>query len=161
MIHVRQGWDRYEGAQEPKSAGGIRTVPIPEPLYEILDEKLLRLGRSERLIFGKTATEPFNYFSLRERTERAWSKAELRPSDLQLHEGRRSYSSFLSAAGVPDSRADRYMGHANHTVQGRYRHQLDPQYLDDAKTFTEYLRKADTPTRAGQVRDSEGQSVAV
>lgn len=83
-------------------------MPIPEQLYEILDEHLLRTGRTTGLIFGRTEETPFSYSAVRERAERVWKEAGLEPSDLQLHEGRHSYSSFLSAAGVADSRADRY-----------------------------------------------------
>jgi integrase len=66
---------------------------------------------------------------------------------LQLHEYRHSFSSWLSAAGVPDSRADRYMDHADHSTPGRYRHQLDGQYLEDAKTLANYLRLSDSSAR--------------
>jgi len=159
LIHVRQSWDRYEGAGEPKSAAGIRTIPIPEPLYVILDEHLLRTGRTEGLIFGPSGTEPFNYFTFRERTERAWKKAGLEPKDLQLHECRHSYKTYLEATEIRDSRINRYMGHADHSVQARYSHQLDAQYLDDAKALMDYLSRADTPTRLEEVRVSPQLSV--
>jgi integrase len=68
-------------------------------------------------------------------------------SYLQLHECRHSYSSFLAAAGIPKERRDLYRGHADHSMEGRYTHQLDASHLDDARTFSDYLRKADTPTR--------------
>jgi integrase len=150
LIHVRQTWDKVEGAQEPKSAAGTRTVPIPEQLYEILSS----IDRAEGLILGKDAETPFNYMTLRERTERVWRKAGLEHSNLQLHEGRHSYKTFLEATEIRDSRIDRYMGHANHTVQARYSHQLDAKYLDDAQALSEYLRLADTPSRAEEVRDN-------
>jgi hypothetical protein len=40
-------------------------------------------------------------------------------SQLQLHEGRHSFKTFLEAADIRDSRIDRYLCHANHGVQGR------------------------------------------
>jgi integrase len=150
LLYVRQGWDKLEGAQEPKSSAGVRTVPVCGQLYELLDEHLLRLDRSEGLLFGRTASRPFSYSGVRARAERAYTKAKLEPADLQLHECRHSFSSWLSAAGVPDSRADRYMGHADHSTPGRYRHQLDAQYLEDAQAFGDYLRRADTPSRLAQ-----------
>jgi integrase len=167
LLHIRQAWDKVEGAQGPKSVAGVRDVPVPEPLYEILDEYLVKLARTEGLAFGESATKPFSYHAVRERAERAWRKAGIEPSQfanhdpvvhgdsqLQLHEGRHSYSTFLAAAGIPKERRDRYRGHADHSMDGRYTHQLDAQYLDDARTVSEYLRRADTPNRVEQVRDS-------
>jgi hypothetical protein len=43
------------------------------------------------------------------------------------------------------------MGHADHTTPGRYCHQLDAQYLKDARALSEYLRRAYTPSRVEQV----------
>jgi hypothetical protein len=60
----------------------------------------------------------------------------------------------LEATNIRDSRIDRYLGHANHSVQARYSHQLDHQYLEDARALSEFLRRADTPSRVEQVRDS-------
>jgi integrase len=154
LIHVRQSWDKQEGAQGPKSAAGARTVPIPEPLYALLDEHLLRTGRTSGLIFGRSESTPFSYSGSRARAERAYKGVGLEPSDLQLHECRHSYKTFLEAADIRESRVDRYMGHANHSVQGRYSHQLEAQYLDDANDLSEYLSRADTPSRIEQVRDN-------
>jgi integrase len=121
----------------------------------------VKLGRTEGLIFGQSATQPYSYNAVRDRAERVWRKAGLEPSDFQLHEGRHSYKAFLEATEIRDSRIDRYMGHANHSVQARYSHQLDPSYLDDAQTLSAFLRLADTPARVHQLRTSEHQSVAV
>jgi hypothetical protein len=87
------------------------------------------------------------YHTVRERSEAIWRKAGLEPADLQLHEARHTYRTLLAAAGIPRDRRDRYTGHSDPTVGGRYEHQLDGQYLDDAQTFGEYLRRADAPTR--------------
>jgi integrase len=129
-------------------------VPIPEPLYEILDEHLLRTGRTTGLIFGRDESTPFSYSGHRGRAGRAHEAAELAPKDLQLHECRHSYKTFLEDADIRESRVDRYMGHADHSVQGRYSHQSDAKYLDDAQALSAFLRRADTPTRVKQVRDS-------
>jgi len=44
--------------------------------------------------------------------------------------------------------------HPTGSVQRRYSHQLDHQYLEDAQALTAYLRRAVSPTRGHQVRDS-------
>ena len=79
---------------------------------------------------------PFSYSGVRARAERAYTDAGLEPNDLQLHECRHSYKSFLEDADVRESRVDRYMGHADHSVQGRYSHQSDAKYLEDAQALT-------------------------
>jgi hypothetical protein len=58
------------------------------------------------------------------------------------HECRHSYSSYLDAAGITETRADRYMGHSNPSVAARYRHQLPGQLAEDAARLDEYLSGA-------------------
>jgi hypothetical protein len=106
------------------------------------------LGRTEE------ASQLYSYNAVRERAERVWRKAELEHSDFQLHEGRHSFKAFLEATEIRDSRIDRYMGHANHSVQARYSYQLDSPNLDDAKALSAFLRLADTPARMEMVRTS-------
>jgi integrase len=81
----------------------------------------------------------------------AWTAAAVgaflggRSLDLEpigLHECRHSFSSYLDAAGISESRADRYMGHSNPSVAARYRHQLDGQLAEDAARLDEYLTGA-------------------
>jgi hypothetical protein len=85
---------------------------------------------------------------------KAHTDAGLEPADLQLHEARHSFKTFCEDAGIRESRLDRYMGHADHSVQGRYSHQSDAKYLEDAQALTAFLRRADTPARIARVRDS-------
>jgi integrase len=155
LIHVRRSWDKHEGYVEPKSAAGARTIPIPEQLYEILDEHRLRLDRTEGLIFGRTAETPFSYSGVRARAARVLEDAGFEPADFQMHEARHSYRTFLAAAGIPRDRRDRYLGHADGSVGSRYEHQLEHQYLDDARTLGEYLTRADTPARIEELDEIE------
>jgi integrase len=127
--------DKREGSQAPKSAAGTRTVPVCEQLYDVLDEHLLRLGRSSGLIFGRSEALPFSYSGHRDRAGRAHEDAGLEPADLQLHECRHSFKTFLEDAGIRESRVDRYMGHADHSVPGRYSHQSEAKYLEDAQAL--------------------------
>jgi integrase len=165
LIHVRRSWDKHEGETEPKSAAGARTVPVPGQLFDILDEHLLRLGRTSGLIFGRSAETPFSYSGVRARAMRVLKDAGIEKHDLQLHECRHTYRTLLADAGIPRDRRDRYSGHADNTVGGRYEHQLEHQYLDDSQTLTDYLTRADTPTRlrdnCATVSDSPERSGAV
>jgi integrase len=134
-LWVERSWDDKAGVIEPKSKAGRRHVPLPATLRTILDKHMERTGRSgDDLIFGRTATEPFTPSHIRRKADAAFG----------LHELRHSYSSYLDAAGISETRADRYMGHSNPSVQARYRHQLEGQLTEDAKRLDEYLTGAVT-----------------
>jgi integrase len=104
-------------------------------------------GRTgDDLTFGRTASEPFTDSHLRKRAREAWAVAAVgsflrgesgRLEWIGFHECRHTYSTFLDAAGVSETRADRYMGHADHSTPGRYRHPA--QLVEDAARLDEYL----------------------
>ena len=77
--------------------------------------------------------------------DEAWKEAKL--ERITLHSCRHSFSTYLDAAGISETRADRYMGHANPSVANRYRHQLAGQLAEDAQRLDEYLVGA----KAGKV----------
>jgi integrase len=140
-IRVERGWDATMGPVAPKSAAGVRDVPVPGTLAAYLVAHLERNPRAgEALIFGRTVSDPFTDTHLRGRAHTAWGKAELKR--IGFHECRHSYRSFLNAAGVDPTRADWYLGHANHTVSGRYQHALPGQLARDAETLEAYLSGA-------------------
>jgi hypothetical protein len=94
-------------AVDPKSDAGKHSIPIPEPLYAILKEHVLKVDRGEGLIFGQSPARPY-YNAVRERAERVWRRAGL--PTLQLHEARRLYKSYLEAtetAAAPSASTDR------------------------------------------------------
>jgi integrase len=107
----------------------------------------MRLDWDAGLAFGRSASVPYSYSSARDRAQTAYERGGLEPNDLQLHECRHSFSSWLAAAGVPRERRDRYLGHVDNSMDARYTHQLDHQYLEDAAALSGYLRRADTPSR--------------
>jgi integrase len=134
-LWVERSWDDKAGVIDPKSKAGRRHVPLPATLRAILTEHIERTGRSgDELVFGRTATEPFTPSHVRRQAGAPFG----------LHELRHSYSSYLDAAGISETRADRYMGHSNPSVQARYRHQLEGQLTEDAKRLDEYLTGAAT-----------------
>lgn len=140
-IEVSREWDDYAGPVAPKSKAGNRQVPIPKVLAAILAEHVERTGRTgDDLLFGRTAREPFTPSFIRKRANEGWATAEL--ERIGLHECRHSYSTYLDAAGISETRADRYMGHANPSVANRYRHQLEGQLAEDAARLDEYLSGA-------------------
>jgi integrase len=146
LIHVEHSWDRKEGQIDTKSIAGVRTIPICEPLYDVLSEHLA--GRESGLAFGEGET-PWGYWAVRDRAERNWK------DDYRFHEARHSFSTFLDAAGISNTRADRYMGHSDNSTPGRYRHQLELELVDDAKALSAYLARAVSPLEgAHQLRTS-------
>jgi len=79
LLHVEQSWDKVEGFTDPKSKAGKRTIPIPEPLYAILEEHLVKLGRTEGLIFGQSETKPYSYNAVGSGLSGSGAKLTFRP----------------------------------------------------------------------------------
>jgi integrase len=153
-ISVAHSWDLVDGMKEPKSKAGKRDIPVVEPLRSILQRRCE--GRpATAFVFGSD-TEPFSPNTLRDNSLRQWAAAavgaflQCRDAGLApigLHESRHSFSTWMDAAGISETRADRYMGHSNPSVQGRYRHQLAGQLAEDAATLTAYIEG----TKSGKV----------
>jgi integrase len=154
LLHVRRGWDYQEGPIEPKSQAGVRSVPLCRTLRAQLLEHRLRSGRSEGLVFGRTSTRPFEPGGVQARADTAWKRHGL--ERVTLHECRHAYSTFLDAAEVWPTRADRYMGHSDHSTPGRYRHQLEQQYAEDAARLDRYLTGAQTGAQATEPASLRG-----
>ena len=101
------------------------------------------------------ASGPFTSSFVQDRADEAWAatcatcggtKDEHEPGHdfaplerATLHQLRHGYTSWLDAAGVPESRQRRYLGHADVSVTGRYRHTIDGQLAEDAHRIDEYL----------------------
>jgi integrase len=112
VIRVERGWDAKEGVLEsPKSRAGRRTVPVTPILREHLLTHALATGRRSGLVFGRTATTPFNPSALGQRAKRAWADAGLSP--ITLHEARHTFASLMIAAGVHAKALSVYMGHSS------------------------------------------------
>jgi integrase len=153
-ISVERGWDDYAGPIDPKSRAGVRRVPLPETLRAILTAHIERTGRrGDELLFGRIPHAPFTPGFVQDKADEAWAIATVGgflrgeafdAERVTLHDCRHSYSTYLDAAGISETRADRYMGHANPSVANRYRHQLEGQLIDDAARLDEYLSGAVT-----------------
>jgi integrase len=138
-----------EGPVAPKSAAGVREVPIPATLAGHLEAHLERAPQdAHALIFGRTASDPFTDTHLCMRAQKAWAASSVgsflrgEAGDLEpigFHECRHTYRSWLNAAGVDPTRADWYLGHANHSVSGRYQHALPGQLAKDGEALNAYL----------------------
>jgi integrase len=140
VIHVRRGWDQYEGETTPKS-GKARKVPIAAALRTHLAEHLLGLGWREGFAFGVSAASPFVVTSVAWRADHAWKDAKL--ARITLHECRHTFASLMIAAGVNAKALSTYMGHANIGITlDRYGHLMPGSEDEAAGLLDAYLERA-------------------
>jgi integrase len=168
VIHVSRGWDAIEGEQDTKSAAGKRKVPILDPLAAALIAHKARTGRAgDALVFGRTATDPFNPETVRRNALAAWGWKEIPNRDypdsgtkmihvkahedtlesITLHEARHTCASILIAAGVNAKALSIIMGHSTIAMTFDTYGHLMPGGLDEAAAAANaYLaRLADGP----------------
>jgi integrase len=117
----------------------------------ILLEHLASSGRrSDDLVFGRTARDPFTPTHVRKRARAAWAAAavgyflrgeapsiELQP--IGLHECRHTFVSLMVAAGRSLEEVGDYVGHSSAYMTDRYRHLIDGQRQEAADAFDAYL----------------------
>jgi integrase len=145
-IHVRRGWDAKDHVEIATKSRKERRVPVAAVLRDHLDEHLLRLDRTEGLVFGSTTTSPFSPTPLSTRAVRAWQKAGLDP--ITLHECRHTFASLMIAAGVNAKALSEYMGHANISITlDLYGHLMPGSEEEAAALLDAYLERADTVAR--------------
>lgn len=124
----------------PKSHAGTRRVPVTQELRGYLTSHQLLIGRNTGLVFGRTATRPFDDRALKLRAERAWHAAGLRP--ITLHEARHTYASLLIAAGVNTKAISTYLGHASVTITlDRYGHLMPGNEAEAADMLDAYIAR--------------------
>jgi integrase len=147
VIHVSRSWDAVAGEQAPKSAAGVRRVPVIDTLVRELAAHKLRSGRDGAdLVFGRTSTRPFPPESLRRRSLAAWeAENERRTSEaddgepvellvpIMLHEARHTCASWLIAANANALTVKAIMGHESITMTFDTYGHLMPGGLDEAR----------------------------
>jgi integrase len=167
VLRVERSWDVKVGAIETKTRAGRRSVPTAAALRDYLIEHKLRSGRSEGLVFGRSAERPFNHSSIVRRAATAWKRAraeragglELEAGDpragfepIALHECRHTFASLMIAAGVNAKAPSTYMGHASVTITlDRYGHLMPGNEDAAAALLDAYLARADTRARVAAV----------
>ncbi len=141
---------------EPKSRAGRRSVPIPAVLRGYLLEHKLRSGRSEGLVFGRSAEAPFTSSNVWRRARTAWKRmnAERAVQNLEplepigLHESRHTFASLMIGAGVNAKALSTYVGHSSITITFDLYGHLMPGNEDEAAALLDaYLERADTAAR--------------
>ena len=151
-IRILKGWDQYAGEIEPKSEKGKRTTVIIKLLHELLVGHLERTGRTGNdLVFGRTATSPFNINTVHNRARRAWEAARQREDEedvipegerireIGLHECRHTAVSHMLDAGITIDKVSKLMGHSSITVTiDRYGHLLPGGEAEAAALLDDY-----------------------
>jgi integrase len=141
IIRVERSWDPREGAIEPKSSAGRRTVPIAAVLRDELLEHWVRSGRESGLLFGRTESRPFHSATVTDRARRAWKSAGLEP--IGLHECRHTFASMMIAAGVNAKALSSYLGHSSIQITlDRYGHLMPGNESEAACLLDRYLERA-------------------
>ena len=151
IIRVERSWDIAESRPiEPKSRAGRRSVPIASLLRDHLVEHKLGCGRDDGLVFGRSATVPFDATTLIRRARLRWREAGLNP--IGLHECRHTFASLMIAAGVNVKALAAYLGHASVTITyDRYGHLVPGNEQEAAGLLDAYLLRADTANRLAQL----------
>jgi integrase len=163
IIRIDRAWDEKDGAIEPKSRKGRRTVPIAGVLRAYLAEHKLRTGRDgQDFVFGSKADHPFTPTNIRKRSLTAWKRAnaerrergraELVP--IGLHECRHTYVTMMFDAGLSLERIGDYVGHSSAFMTDRYRHLQKGHESEAAKLLDDYLARANTAGRIGQIAET-------
>ncbi|HEY3870583.1 MAG TPA: site-specific integrase [Actinocrinis sp.] len=120
----------------PKTAAGLRTIPLPDLVLRELADHLARFGLGpQRLLFctsQHTALNPNNW-----RT-RVWAPARAHaygvPTDVTFHRLRHTYASLLIAAGQQPKVIQARLGHASSAeTMDTYGH-LYPESDQDTRT---------------------------
>jgi integrase len=117
-IAVTASIDDREGEKTPKTAAGVRTVPVFDPLLSVLVEHVGWLGDGDAddpLLPGKrTGSGRFRNTSFYRRAKPGWRAAGLEP--IGLHEARHSFASNAIAAGYDPATVAAWLGHAQITT---------------------------------------------
>jgi integrase len=146
VIRVERGWDDEDGEIQGKTRAARRRVPIASPLRRLLvAHRLATGGHPEALVFGATASVPFEPSTVRRRALAAWKRAGLQP--IMLHEARHTFASLMIAAGVNAKALSTYMGHASVTITfDRYGHLMPGNETEAAGLLDGYLEPPEALT---------------
>ena len=109
-------------------------------------------------MFGATADRPFTPSHIRRQAAKAWEAAnkcaeQKKPPlvPIELHSCRHTFVSLMHDAGLSLERIGDYVGHGSTYMTDRYRHLLEGHEQEAARMLDEYLARADTQSRIGQL----------
>lgn len=140
-LRVERSWNPCHGYGKPKSAKGVRSVPVGRRLVPILREHMLRTGRRDGLLFTTNGDTPPQPSAVQARADAAWKARGL--DRVTLHACRHLYASMCIAAGVNAHALSKYMGHASiATTFDLYGHMFPGNEAEAAGLLDSYLDAA-------------------
>lgn len=147
LIRVELSHDPEAGTTgAPKSAAGVRRVPIPAPLREHLIDHSMRASKHQPLVFARWSLAGrrrgpdghFNASGVYQRARRHWEPQGL--GSMTLHDCRHTYASLMIAAGENPKALQTYLGHSSiTTTYDRYGHLLPGAERESAERLSAYL----------------------
>jgi integrase len=142
---------------DPKTAAGVRTVPIPPVAHDALTALRASLAAADGdRVFPAQDGGPFARTSVMRRARTAWKAAKL--AEIGLHEARHSCVSMWIRSGLDVRMVSELAGHVSPAFTlHRYAHVFETDVDHAARTFAAYLERADTDARLRQIDDSLGQ----
>ena len=140
LIHVHRAIDQKGQVGTPKSAAGVRRIPIVSSLRSRLLELHIELRRPETgYVFGQSRPPAPSTIHLHARA--AWKAAKLKP--IGLHEARHTCASIMIAAGVNARAIAAFMGHSSIQITfDRYGHLMPGSEQEAAALIDDYVRAA-------------------
>ncbi|SEM53972.1 Site-specific recombinase XerD [Sphingomonas gellani] len=125
VLRVRHNLTAYRELKGPKTAAGIRDVPIPEPVAAELirwrDD--LSVANDGGYFFTREDGRPYEYGAVHESWKRLLVREALPPR--HFHALRHFYASWLLRHGMPVADVSKMIGHSSHDMTLRvYTHAL-------------------------------------
>jgi hypothetical protein len=147
-VVVSWGYDERSRERIPlkwRRPGDERTIPRTKALDRYIG-RLPELATANSTITRRAASAWKAHYACgciipADGPEQCVEHHQPRMQGIELHECRHSYAVWLDAAGISNSRADRYTGHSNSTMGEHYRnHPLtSAQLVADAEALDAYL----------------------
>jgi integrase len=144
-IRVRRSWDAAAKQYvAPKSAAGVRTVPVARELRGLLAAHKLAAPdvSPAALVFAGPDGTPLGAKAVSANADAAWKAAGLQR--ITLHEARHSYASWMIAAGVNAKQLSVWCGHATIAVTlDLYGHLMPGSEAEGAAALDRFLDAAE------------------
>ncbi|HEY0390994.1 MAG TPA: tyrosine-type recombinase/integrase [Solirubrobacterales bacterium] len=173
VINVEFNWDRIEGKVRPKSAAGVRTVPVAGVLRQHLLDHRLAGAPTRGLLFGRAVDNAFRADTVQRRATAAWKAENDRRVEaaeegsepvllrrLTFHDCRHTYASLMIAAmaespeGFNPKLLSTYMGHSTIAITiDRYGHLFPGSEKKSAGALDAFLERSDTAARKDAMSD--------
>lgn len=159
-LFVRRAAPEVEGRiviGPPKTRAGIRTVPLPHVVVDILAQRISGRAPDEPAVTSSNGTMlRSNNWRRHTHWNQALEKTDLAP--LTIHELRHTYASLARKSGADLRYVQKTMGHSTPTVTANIYSDLYADELDQVAANLDQLHATETqPLTTGQEPDESNQ----